>query len=155
MMGSVTVPTTHLHRNGRLPISGAGMNLRWVLVSDANDLVSGNLLRKQYRVGETKRYQNLRICTSGCISLMASIVQGRSVSELHGALAFYSTTFSHLQTSHITIVSFPGLPHLQYLPMELEVGNAWGRGQGIKCMPVFIEQCSQVCAHLGFNLLVA
>ena len=28
--------------------------------------------------------------------------------ELHGALAFHSTTFSHLHTSHITIVSFPG-----------------------------------------------
>ena len=53
---------------------------------------------------------------------------GASVRELHGALAFHSTTFSHLQTSHITIVSFPGLPHLQYLPMELEAGNAWGRG---------------------------
>ena len=28
-------------------------------------------------------------------------------------IVFHSTTFSHLHTSHITIVSFPGLPHLQ------------------------------------------
>ena len=43
---------------------------------------------------------------------------GASVRELHGALVFRSTTFFHLQTSHITIVPFPDLPHLQYLPMN-------------------------------------
>ena len=32
---------------------------------------------------------------------------GESMRELHGALAFRSTTFSHLQTSHITMASFP------------------------------------------------
>ena len=29
------------------------------------------------------------------------------------SIVFLRTTFSHLHTSHITIVSFPGLPHLQ------------------------------------------
>ena len=28
-------------------------------------------------------------------------------------IVFHSTTFSHLHTSHITIASFLGLPHLQ------------------------------------------
>ena len=36
---------------------------------------------------------------------------GASVRELYGGLAFYSTTFSHLHTPHVTIVSFPDLPH--------------------------------------------
>ena len=35
---------------------------------------------------------------------------GVSVRELYGALAFHSTTFSHLQAPHITTFSFPGLP---------------------------------------------
>ena len=39
--------------------------------------------------------------------------------------------------------------------MELEARNLWGRGWGIKCIPVLIDQCSMVCAHLKFNLLVA
>ena len=52
---------------------------------------------------------------------------GVSVRELYGVLAFHSTTFSHLHTSHIT-VSFIGLPHLQLYPVKLQAENARGRG---------------------------
>ena len=50
---------------------------------------------------------------------------GASVTELHGALAFHSTTFSHLAGTSNNI---PSSFHLQYLPMELEAENSWGRG---------------------------
>ena len=40
----------------------------------------------------------------------------------------YSTTLSHLHTPHVTIISFPGLPHLQLQSVKLQAENAWGRG---------------------------
>ena len=43
-------------------------------------------------------------------------------------IVFHSTTFSHLHTSHITIISFPGIPHLQLQPVKLQAKNTWERG---------------------------
>ena len=52
---------------------------------------------------------------------------GTSVRELHCGLVFHSTTFWYLQTTCITIASFPGILLHLIFAYKLEVGNAWGR----------------------------
>ena len=56
-----------------------------------------------------------------------------SMSELHEALVFHSTMFSHLYTSHITvaIASLPDLPHLQILWRRKMPGEEASNANGV------------------------